>query len=174
VSQFALLLARISARTRARTLLLVSCAALIAVGGLPAPVAADGAPTPTQASQIIQIGEDHLGARWAFAASGPNQFDCSGFVTFAFRQAGLIDKIGGTRRTVAGYRKWFKDQGLADLDNPQPGDLIVWGRDQHIGIYVGDGMAISALINPYGVTLHSVTGYIHMKPTAYLHVDITR
>ena len=55
-----------------------------------------------------------------------------------------------------------------------PGDLIVWGRNKHIGIYLGDGMAISALINPYGVKVHRVTGYIGMRVKAYLHVKLER
>jgi hypothetical protein len=35
-------------------------------------------------------------------------------------------------------------------------------------------MAVSALVNPYGVSVHPVKGYIGMKVKAYLHVDLER
>jgi cell wall-associated NlpC family hydrolase len=97
-------------------------------------------------------------------------------VTYVYREAGLLERIGGKRRAVAGFYKWFNKQtpDRATKTDAQPGDLIVWGRDQHIGIYLGDGMAISALINPYGVKVHKVTGYIGMKVKAYLHVHLER
>ena len=56
----------------------------------------------------------------------------------------------------------------------QPGDLIVWGANKHIGIYLGGGMAISTLINPHGVSIHPVLGYLGMPVKAYLHVQLTR
>jgi cell wall-associated NlpC family hydrolase len=77
---------------------------------------------------------------------------------------------------VAGFLEWFKSQGAnrATRTNRLPGDLIIWGRNKHMGIYLGDGMAISALINPYGVKVHRVTGYIGMRVKTYLHVNIER
>ena len=149
--------------------------ALMAVTALPAPVAAnEPVPGTTEAQRVIQIASAQLGSRWSFAATGPNVFDCSGLVTFAFREAGLVDRIGGKRRTVAGYYKWFASQGRADKVVGQPGDLIVWGRNKHIGIYLGDGMAVSTLVNPHGVKIHPVTGYLGMKVKAYLHVQLER
>ena len=61
---------------------------------------------------------------------------------------------------MAGYLDWFKAQGAdrASMSNPLPGDLIIWGKNKHMGIYLGDGMAISALINPYGVKVHTSDG----------------
>ena len=157
-----------------RSLFLASVA-LMAVTAFPGTVAADETPPPTtEAQRVIQIATAQLGARWVFAATGPNSFDCSGLVTFSFREAGLMDRIGGKRRTVAGYYKWFSSQGLADKTVGQPGDLIVWGRNKHIGIYIGDGMAVSTLVNPYGVKIHPVTGYLGMKVKAYLHVQLER
>jgi hypothetical protein len=43
-----------------------------------------------------------------------------------------------------------------------------------MGIYIGGGMAVSALVNPYGVKVHPVTGYLGMRLKAYLHVNIDR
>jgi hypothetical protein len=41
-------------------------------------------------------------------------------------------------------------------------------------MYIGDGKAISALINPYGVKIHPVKGYLNVGFKAYLHVNIGR
>ena len=158
-------------RRGAGRFLLVVALALAAVAGTAAPVAAA---ETTEADRIVALAKDQVGDRYSFAASGPNSFDCSGFVTFVFRESGLLDRIGSKRRTVASFYEYFASRGKADKSNPQPGDLIVWGRNKHMGIYVGDGKAVSALVNPYGVTLHSVTGYIGMKVKAYLHVDLER
>ncbi len=143
--------------------------------GTALPVAADNStPPPTEADLIVQIAEAQVGSPWVFAATGPNAFDCSGFVTYIYKQAGLLDRIGGQRRTVAGFHKWFRKHGQADHRAPQVGDLIVWGRDVHIGIYVGNNEAVSALINPYGVTLHKLSYIRSLRLTAYLHVDLQR
>ena len=152
-------------------LLLIAALVLGAIAGTAAPAAA-GNKTETQ--RIIAIAKAQVGARYSFAASGPNRFDCSGFVTYVYRQAGLLERIGGSRRSVAGFYDWFARRDRADKVNRQPGDLIVWGRNKHIGIYIGGGMAVSALINPYGVKVHPVTGYLGMKVKAYLHVKLDR
>jgi cell wall-associated NlpC family hydrolase len=164
-----------SLRVAGRTLLILALAGAAFLGTV-APVAADDSPSQTELQKIVDIAKSELGAKWSFAATGPSSFDCSGFVTYVYRQAGLLDRIGGKRRTVAGFYKWFNNQtpDRATKENALPGDLIVWGRNQHIGIYLGDGMAISALINPYGVKVHAVTGYIGMKVKAYLHVHLER
>jgi cell wall-associated NlpC family hydrolase len=140
-------------------------------------VAADEQPAPkTELQRLVDVAMSEVGAKYAFASAGPRTFDCSGFVTYAFREAGLLDRIGGKRRTVAGYLNWFKAQGAerATKADRLPGDLIIWGKNKHMGIYLGDGMAISALINPYGVKVHKVTGYIGMKVKTYLHVNLER
>ena len=156
---------------------LILILSFVAVIGTAAPVAADEQPPPkTELQRLVDVAMSEVGSKYAFASAGPQTFDCSGFVTYVFKEAGLLDRIGGKRRTVSGYLDWFKAQGegRANKLNPLPGDLIIWGRNKHMGIYLGDGMAISALINPYGVKVHRVTGYIGMKVKTYLHVRLER
>ena len=163
--------------TRRLRLGLILVLSLVAVVGAAAPVAASELPSPqTELERVLAVAKAEVGSKYSFASAGPTTFDCSGFVTYVYRQAGLLDRIGGKRRTVAGYLEWFRAQGAgrATTSNPLPGDLIIWGRNKHIGIYLGDGMAISALINPYGVKIHRVTGYIGMRVKAYLHVKLER
>lgn len=152
--------------------LVITTLALGALVGTAAPASAGT--TLTEAEQVIKIALAQKGDRWAFAANGPNSFDCSGLVTFAFRDAGLLDRIGGKRRTVAGFYRYFNDRGKADRVEGLPGDLIVWGYNQHIGIYLGNGLAVSTLINPMGVSVHPIRGYLGLRLKAFLHVDLQR
>ena len=136
-----------------------------------APTAAASAPSETEL--VIATAKAQIGDKWELRAKGPNRFDCSGLVWYAFYQNGLKDKIGGYR-SVAGYYNWFKNQGLASKSNLQIGDLIVWGANQHIGIYIGDGKAISTLTTRHGVTVHPVWGYLGIRVKTFLHTQITR
>ena len=114
-----------------------------------------------------------LGDQWKERATGPNLFDCSGLVWFGFHENNLQDRIGGYR-SVAGYFTWFKQRGLVSKTNPQLGDLVVWGNNQHIGLYIGNGMAISTLVTKHGVSIHPVKGYLGIRFKTYLHTQITR
>lgn len=160
------------ARAVGRSLLILNLA-LTALVGAAGPAAADE-PALTEARQVLDIALAQKGDRWRFAATGPNKFDCSGLVTFAFRETGLLDRIGSKRRTAAGFYNWFNSRGLADKVEGQPGDLIVWGNNKHIGIYLGDGMAVSTLTNPHGVSVHPVRGYVPIRLKAFLHVELER
>lgn len=139
-----------------------------------APVAA-ATTSGSQADRVVSVGLNQLGDPWKHYARGPHRFDCVGFVFFAYNENGLKERIGGYR-SVKGYFSWFKSRGLvtSDMSKARPGDLIVWGRYQHVGMYLGNGMAVSALVNPYGVSKHKVTGYIGMGVKGFLRVNIDR
>ncbi len=154
----------------ARFALFALLGALVLTVIAPAALAA----TPkTEYELVYATAVAQLGDKWEYRARGPNRFDCSGLMFYAFDQHGLKLKIGGYR-SVGGYYRWFKEQGKVSRDNPQLGDLVVWGNNQHIGMYIGDGKAISTLTTRHGVSIHPVRGYLGVKFKAYLHVDITR
>jgi cell wall-associated NlpC family hydrolase len=143
--------------------------ALALVLGAAAPAAqAAGA---TEAQRIVRSAEGYLGGKWVYAATGPRNFDCSGLVFRVFKDNDLLDRIGGSRRTVAGFYRWFANRGQVSRSNPRVGDLIVWGDNKHIGIYVGNGMAISTLTS--GVKRHGVFA-VTDRFKAYLHVKLQR
>ncbi len=160
--------------SRARRVLLLVFVTLIAGSVLPMPMAGAAQPQ-TELQRLLTIARDQAGARYSFSATGPNSFDCSGFVYYAFREAGLLDRIGGKRRTVAGYRKWFANNGTITkgIASARPGDVLIWGRNKHTGIYLGNGYAISALVNPYGVKVHKYN-WINHRLTVVLRVNLER
>jgi hypothetical protein len=134
------------------------------------------APTPAAAASggadaVIAAARDYLGHPYQLGAEGPKSFDCSGLLYRVFSDAGELPRIGGMRLLARGYLRWFSSRGLFTKDQSQarPGDLVVWNDGEHIGIYMGRGEAISALINPYGVRVHSLGG-IHQRVTQFLLV----
>ena len=75
-------------------------------------------------------------------------WDCSGFVQWAYAQAGV-----GLPRT----EQWMP---MVETVNPQPGDIVVQNPDgpyhwSHIGIYIGNGKMISALNPSVGTFMHA-------------------
>ena len=160
-----------SASAVARFVLLAS----IVVGLLVVNVSPVAASDSSQADRILSTALNQRGDRYQHYAKGPDRFDCVGLLIYAFNQNGLKDKIGGNR-SPGGYYNWFRERGLVtrDMSKARPGDLIIWGQNQHAGIYLGDGMAVSALINPYGVSKHRVYGYLGLKVKGFLRVNISR
>jgi hypothetical protein len=135
---------------------------------------ATGAPTPAQAStgadSVIALAKTKLGDPWVHTAVGPNRFDCSGLVYYVFRKTGNLSRIGGRRMSGYGYYSYFRHRGLASRTGGRPGDLVVWGGGSHIGIYLGNGKAISTLTR--GVTIHGVYA-VTARFTAFLHTGFS-
>ena len=89
---------------------------------------------------IAQKALTRLGCRYWWGANGPNYFDCSGLVYWAYNQAGV--SLG--RTTAAGYAGSGKAISRSDL---QPGDVITFSYGSgvaHIGIYIGGGSFVHA------------------------------
>jgi cell wall-associated NlpC family hydrolase len=155
------------ARRLALVVVAITLAATLIPAASPAPVQASG----SQADAVVNFARNQIGKAYRWGAIGLRRYDCSGLVYRDFYEKGLLNKIGGGRKTATGYYKWFKERGLASKYNPRRGDLVVWGSGAHIGIYIGDGKAISALTN--GVRVHGIYALTH-RFTAYLHVNISR
>lgn len=154
-----------------RRVLLVALAAVFAMSLLAAAPAPAARAAGSEAGMIAYDAKDQLGKPWVAGATGMRSYDCSGLVYRMFEMNGLLNRIGGSRRTVRGYFNWFRDRGLVSRRNPRVGDLIVWGDNKHIGIYMGDGKAISTLVS--GVKRHGVFG-LTIGFKAYLHVNLER
>lgn len=142
-------------------------AALLIPSAPPTPVAASYS---SEASQVMRIARAQLGDRWRFGATGPSSFDCSGLVTYAYRMAGDLSMIGNGRyRSASALYRYFLMRGKTSRTHGTPGDLVVWGNGSHIGIYLGNGMAVSTLSN--GVRVHGVRA-VTARFTAFLRTGI--
>ena len=93
----------------------------------------------TSSRNIISIAKSKLGSKYRWGATGPNEFDCSGYTQWVFGQAGKsIPRI--SRDQARGGTAVSKSQ-------MQPGDLVYFntGRNgvvNHVGIYLGNNQFI--------------------------------
>ena len=150
-------------------LALLALAMAVALVAVESPTSAQAA--TSEAGRVLNFAGNQLGKNYRWGATGLRTYDCSGLVYRSFAETGLLARIGSSRKTARGYYDWFRRRGLANRSNPRRGDLVVWGNARHIGIYIGNGYAISALTS--GVTRHAVNR-INISFTAYLHVRLSR
>jgi NlpC/P60 family len=152
----------------ARALALAALAATLLIPSAPpTPVAATYS---SEASQVIRIARAQLGDRWRYGATGPSTFDCSGLVMYAYRMAGDLTMIGNGRyRSAGALYRYFLMRGKTSRTRGTPGDLVIWGNGSHIGIYLGNGMAVSTLTS--GVRVHGVYA-VTARFTTFLRTGI--
>ncbi|MGH7881863.1 MAG: C40 family peptidase [Candidatus Dormibacteraceae bacterium] len=93
----------------------------------------------TPAQIAVQCALSKKGAQYEYGAVGPNTFDCSGLVLWAYKQAGLTLPRVANDQAKAG--------SPVAKDQIQPGDLIPnelqGGVYQHIVMAIGDGKGLA-------------------------------
>ncbi len=113
----------------------------------PAPAAA-----ASPADRVIAVAVAQRGRPWAYGASGPRAFDCSGLVLYAFGRTHQLGAIGNGRyRGGSAMLRWARAHHLTTA-RPQRGDIAVWGGGSHVGIYIGNGRVVSTLVSGVRVT----------------------
>jgi peptidoglycan DL-endopeptidase CwlO len=95
-------------------------------------------PTATTiGEQALQYAMTRQGDAYVWGAAGPDEFDCSGLVVWAFAQIGV---------SLPHYTGDLWDSGIHISRNQlEPGDLVFFFPDiSHVGIFVGDGYMLNA------------------------------
>ncbi|MBO0775151.1 MAG: C40 family peptidase, partial [Actinobacteria bacterium] len=92
--------------------------------------------TSTQAGKAVAFAYAQLGKPYAYGGTGPDSYDCSGLVMAAWAAAG----VSIPRDT---YSQWASLPHVP-MSSIQPGDLIFFDGEGHVGIYVGGNMIIDA------------------------------
>jgi cell wall-associated NlpC family hydrolase len=108
-------------------------------------------PAPNgRAAQAVAFAKAQVGKGYRYATSGPSTFDCSGLTAAAWESAG----VGLAHYSGAQYQQTIRI-GPGDL---QPGDLVFYGPggSNHVEIYIGGGMVVSASNPATGVKLAGV------------------
>ena len=111
--------------------------------------------------KIIDYAESKLGAKYVWGATGPNVFDCSGFVRFVFQNAADIS-LPRVSSDQATYKPRISSM------NMKKGDLVFFettgrGRISHVGIYMGDSQFIHASSGGKRVMVSSLDGGYYNK-----------
>jgi len=105
----------------------------------------------TAVDKLIVLAKSKLGDSYIYAASGPDHFDCSGFVYYLFNENGITIPRASLAQSKAG-EKLTREQ-------IQKGDILFFdtharGHVNHSGVYLGDGKFIhSSSGKAYGVTI---------------------
>jgi peptidoglycan DL-endopeptidase CwlO len=104
-----------------------------------APARAQSAPAPRANAQVaVDAALSKIGSPYRWGATGPNAFDCSGLMVWAWSQAGV-----SLPRTSASQFANLRRISRSEL---QPGDLVFAGspRVHHVGMYIGNGQIVHA------------------------------
>ncbi|RFU21687.1 C40 family peptidase [Geodermatophilus marinus] len=106
----------------------------------PAPSGGGGsaAPAPGRAAQVaVDTAMAQIGDPYVWAAAGPNAFDCSGLVQYAFAAAGVPLPHSSRMQSQLGTP--------VSRSALQPGDLVFfYSPVSHVGIYIGNGQMVHA------------------------------
>jgi peptidoglycan DL-endopeptidase CwlO len=108
-------------------------------GGIPPGDVAspEGAIAGGEGNMAVQAALTRIGSPYSWGGSGPNAFDCSGLVQWAFQQAGV--SLPHSSQALA------RGGQPVDMSQIQPGDVVNYYSDaSHTAIYIGDGMMVHA------------------------------
>lgn len=133
-------------------------AATVAPTVAPSETAAAGALSPRRAlvravrQQIVDVAISKQGSGYVWGGSGPDSFDCSGFVMWVYQQA-----MGTTLPHYSGAQM---DVATPVTGKLRRGDLLFYGPhgSQHVSIYIGRGLQVGANNPRTGVVIDSVAG----------------
>lgn len=98
-------------------------------------------------SGIVAAAMAQIGKPYGWGATGPDAFDCSGLMVYAYAQNGI-----GIPRTSQAQ---LAGGTPVPLDQLQPGDIIgYYPGVTHVGMYIGDGMVVHS--SDYGIPIQVV------------------
>jgi peptidoglycan DL-endopeptidase CwlO len=91
----------------------------------------------TVGAQALQAALTKRGDPYVWGAAGPNAFDCSGLVVWAYAQEGI---------TLPHFTGDQWNSGIhVSRSELEPGDLVFFYPDiSHVGIYLGNGLMVDA------------------------------
>jgi peptidoglycan DL-endopeptidase CwlO len=124
--------------------------------------------TRLQINTILRAAAGRIGVPYVWGATGPNSFDCSGLVQWAFAHAGI-------RMPRVSQQQWFAGPHVP-YSAARPGDLLFWHYDptdpanvDHVALYAGNGMMIVAphtgdYVKYVAVPLANLAGVVRVDP----------
>lgn len=118
------------------------------------PMPVEAGPASKKADKLWQVYERYAGVPYEYGGTSAEGFDCSGFITTAFRE-GLDQQLPRTTSQMLRHGEVVAPSEI------QPGDLVffrIGGKEQHAGIYMGGNHFMHASTS-IGVTLSELNGY---------------
>ena len=128
-------------------------AMIVLLTGLFGSVSSTQAAPANAGATVVSVAHKYNGYRYRYGGASPAGFDCSGFVYYVYKQAGI--SIG--RDTNAQYNSGTH----VSFSNLQPGDIVLFSNTyrrglSHAAIYIGGGKIIHAVNESVGVTVSNL------------------
>ncbi|EAY01385.1 Clan CA, family C40, NlpC/P60 superfamily cysteine peptidase [Trichomonas vaginalis G3] len=88
---------------------------------------------------VVKLAKTKLGCKYVWAATGPNEFDCSGLMQWCYNKLDIfIHRTSGAQGTHG--------TKITDEKDLLPGDLVTFATESqrpgvisHVGMFIGDG-----------------------------------
>ena len=114
----------------------------------------------TKLEKFIKAANSKIGCEYVLGDSGPKTFDCSGFVTWCLRQAG----VSTSRLNAEGFSKVSRWKNITKMSDLKKGDLLFFKSDSssrvsHTGIYIGGNTMIDASSSNGKVVKRALSSY---------------
>jgi cell wall-associated NlpC family hydrolase len=94
-------------------------------------------PASGRAAIAVNAALSKLGYPYVYGGKGPDVFDCSGFTSWAWRQAGVSLSTSSSAQATQGTR--------VSVSALQPGDILFYGSPvSHVAMYIGNGQVVHA------------------------------
>ena len=94
--------------------------------------------------KLVSLAESKIGSKYVRGAKGPSSFDCSGFVYWCLKNAG----VSTSYMTSYMWRSTSIFSRFTDMGSIQRGDILVFSGESdsagHVGIYLGGGKMVDA------------------------------
>lgn len=143
----------------------------------PAPARAPVAPSPTVASPpppqndgnaasiAIAAAVSQVGKTYVWGAAGPDAYDCSGILLWAYAKAGIsLPHYSGAMYNMT---------TRISASQLQPGDLVFWGGggSEHVAMYMGGNQLVHAFGSMRGVAVTNLAGW-WKTPSGYGRLNL--
>jgi cell wall-associated NlpC family hydrolase len=91
---------------------------------------------PSNNGSVVGVALSYVGTPYVWAGAAPGGFDCSGLVMYSYEKMGVS-------LPHSSYAMW-NDGVSVPKDQLEPGDLVFFNGEGHVGIYVGGGAFVHA------------------------------
>jgi cell wall-associated NlpC family hydrolase len=110
-----------------------------------------GAAASARAAEAFAAAKTKIGSPYVWGATGPSSFDCSGFTSWAYAQAGVSIPRTSQAQANAGRRIYSESQ-------LKVGDLVLFFGDlSHVALYAGHGQVLHAPHTGSSVRFESIS-----------------
>ncbi len=120
----------------------------------------------TDPDKIKTLAYSKRNGQYKWGATGPNKFDCSGFVYWVYEHADVKVKKAVPDTNSAGQyaalKKYMIGKSVKSIGKAKTGDIIFFkygGRVSHVGIYYGNGKMIHAANPRKDICIEKVKDY---------------